>query len=121
MCSGYAADMRQKNPTVGNSFDEIIDTKWEHLRPPVDVPQFMWWDCANCVRNIDISSTSNYQPELCKNSQTLNGDKNSPLTCLNEPDNDSSFGNTVAKGKCTLQLQYHINHVSLPLLFLRLC
>lgn len=102
MCSGYVAEMRQKNSTIGNPFNKITDTTWQHLRPTPVTSHFRSWDRANGVREISISNILTNQPDLKENSRTLIGDKITLVICSSDPNKDSSFGHTFTKGRCTL-------------------
>lgn len=58
-CSGFVAGMRKKDwrtclpfASEGNDVD-LVDNL-----PPLFVPRFRWWQCSNCIPNVETKRTT---------------------------------------------------------------
>ncbi|XP_074336215.1 uncharacterized protein LOC141673369 [Apium graveolens] len=56
--SGYVAEKANMNPKACIPFDGITENRWEQLRGSLDVPQYRWWRCRSCIRELVTSSTT---------------------------------------------------------------
>ncbi|KAJ4951359.1 hypothetical protein NE237_028191 [Protea cynaroides] len=51
-CCGYVAEVRQKDRKLCWPFGNCNESEEQRL-PPLQVPQFRWWGCPNCLKTND--------------------------------------------------------------------